>query len=80
MSGLREESPNLREDLPAGAPTARLTDRDDPGVLAETEDPGIESFATSRVIFAVVGNHFTVIAMLISRKTAIREELVSMVD
>lgn len=25
MSGLREESPNLREDLPAGAPAAGLT-------------------------------------------------------
>jgi hypothetical protein len=33
MSGLRAESPSLREDLPVGASTGGLTDTDDPGVL-----------------------------------------------
>jgi hypothetical protein len=46
MSGLREESPSLREDIPGDVASAGLTETDDPGVLAETEDPGVESFAT----------------------------------
>jgi len=66
MSGLRAESPNLREDRPADALSAGLTGTDDPGVLAEVEDPGVESFATSRVIFfcdAVLAIAITLLAL-----------------
>ena len=57
MSGLRAQSPDLREDLPAGALSAGLT---------EADDPGVETFATSRVIFfcdAVLAIAITLLAL-----------------
>jgi len=59
MSGLREESPSLREIPPEDAASAGLTQTDDP----EAE---VESFATSRVVFfsdAVLAIAITLLAL-----------------
>jgi uncharacterized membrane protein len=57
MSDLREESPGLRDDSPAGVVSPGLT---------ETDEPAVDAFATSRVVFfsdAVLAIAITLLAL-----------------
>jgi uncharacterized membrane protein len=57
VSDLREESPDLRDDSPAGVASPGLT---------ETDEPAVDAFATSRVVFfsdAVLAIAITLLAL-----------------